>query len=123
MFKSQVHAGLCISKERKQKRRGFGGLGSIYVVLYTPLLHPHPSYHPLSLPLTLSCLTYWSAGNNLGEAFRVNGVKVSAARLGDAEKSSVKVTALHCCIAGRLAVISRGHTRDFKPSYHHDSTI
>lgn len=29
---------------------------------------------------------------HLGEAFRVNGVKVSAGRLGDAEKSSVKVT-------------------------------
>lgn len=46
----------------------------------------------------------------MADAIRVNGVKVSAGRLGDAEKSSVKVIAFYCCITGRLAALSQEHT-------------
>lgn len=84
--------------------------GSIFVCFYTPHLLSHPASPLLSLPLTLPRLTYWWASSNLGEAVGVNGVRVSAGRLGDAEKSSVKVTALYCCITGRLAALGWLHT-------------
>lgn len=81
------------------------------------LTHPHPSSLPLSLTLAPSCLTPWSAGNKLGEAVRVNGLKVSAGRLRRCRE-----------------VISKGHrslllhhfklgTHHFKPSYYPDFTV
>lgn len=113
MLKSQVHAGLCISKERKQEEgeeeaRGWGCIYVVFVPLSFCLTQPHPLLSPLISPsYTLSCearcgesRVEWLMGNNLGQAIRVNGVKVSAGRPGDAEKSWVKVTALYCCITG-----------------------
>ena len=87
MWKSWVHTGCCISKERKQE--GAGGLrGSLMVFLY-----PSPSsiLSPLISPSTLCCLTRWWASYIFKRPIRVNDVKMSAARLGEAQKSSVKV--------------------------------
>lgn len=73
---------------------------------------PPRSCLPLSPPLTSSRLACWweKKHPNQAGATGVNGVRVSAGRLGDAEKSPAKVSALHCLITGHLA--------DFKPRTH-----